>query len=949
MSDARRLRLEVVLQAVDKATRPVQRLLDANKDLARAVKQGRDQLTALNREQKRLDGFRELKSGIKESGIEMRNATAKAEALRKQLDAVQGGATRKKAIDDQIKSLQAVEAQLDKATIAMNKRARLAGKTAYVDAERDAFLKLQEQTASTLRQINRLKAEQKALAAQTPVNTAQVRKLSRQYKDAQSTADKLTQAHRNKLTTFRQMRSELLEAGIRTKEFSRHEAELKTRIDATKQALREKEAALARLAEKERHLAAAQAQYQKGMASRNAMLGTGVSLMGAGTVTLAPVAKTVKDYVAFENAMLGIARQVDGARDAGGKLTPVYYDMARQIKQLGAELPIPVTQIAEMVTAGARMEVPREELIEYTRTVSMMATAFDAMPDEIAESMGKVAKNFRIPTNAIMGLADSINYLDDNAISKGNDIIDVLNRTSGVVSTVAMSARDAAALGSTLLTLGERTETAGTAINAIVQKFAAADKGTKKFRSALDEIGLSSAHVQRGMATDATGTLFRIIEAVKRLPEDKRIGVMVELVGLEHSDTLAKLVDKPDELQRQIGLANGSQAKGSMSREFSARQDTMSAHWQRLQNRIFNTSSESGGGLRATVIDLIDSTGRLLERFDTFAKNNPGLVSGLLKAAAAAGALLLAAGGLTLSMAAMQGPLVIARYGLRLLNIRAGGLSGGFKLLKAGIGKVGTALKWIGRLALANPILAIIAVIATAAFLIWDNWETLGPKIEGLWQSIKGTCSSAWNGIRNTWNEFWQDMDALANGGTVNINATLLKWSPITPIKAVFVAVWDFFVPEQFQQFGSNIIQGIIDGLFSKFPALKDAVGKIAAWFKGVFGDDTAGAQAVAKATQIEASLPKPAKAGATKLAAIGTGIAIGTAPAMAAPVSFDTRPAMTVRSAASTPAPAPITININAPAGADPQAIARLVRDELRQIDNQRAARQRSRLADRD
>jgi TP901 family phage tail tape measure protein len=88
----------------------------------------------------------------------------------------------------------------------------------------------------------------------------------------------------------------------------------------------------------------------------------------------------------------------------------------------------------------------------------MMATAFDAVPDEIAESMGKVAKNFRIPTNAIMGLADTINYLDDNAISKGDDIINVLNRTSGVVSGVAMSARDAAALASTLLTLGERTE-----------------------------------------------------------------------------------------------------------------------------------------------------------------------------------------------------------------------------------------------------------------------------------------------------------------------------------------------------------------------------------------------------------------------------------------------------------------------------------------------------------
>lgn len=118
----------------------------------------------------------------------------------------------------------------------------------------------------------------------------------------------------------------------------------------------------------------------------------------------------------------------------------------------------------------------------------------------------------------------------------------------------------------------------------------------------------------------------------------------------------------------------------------------------------------------------------------------------------------------------------------------------------------------------------------------------------------------------------------------------------------------------------------------------------------GKAGDKGTLAQAPAvKASQIDAALPKPAKAGATKLAAIGTGIAIGTAPAMAAPVSFDTRPAMTARSTGIAPAPAPVTIHIHPPAGADPQAIARLVRDELRQIENQRAARQRSRLADRD
>jgi TP901 family phage tail tape measure protein len=938
MSDARRLRLEVVLQAVDKATRPLRSLLKTNDDLARSIKATRDRLKQLDTQNANIESWRKFKGELKANSQALADTASKANDLQRKLKELNAVPAQKKTLDAQVR---AKEKELDWAR--KNLADQMSLRTHYNPALVDKYA---SEVSKLTGQLGQLKKESAALS---DLEKTSKQKLTKEFEAAVKKTKQLKEEQAQLRNNLSGVRKRMDEAGISTIGLAKHQAALRKSVKDANETLEQQKAQLKAVADRQRKLAGAQAQYQRSMATRNAMLGNGASLVAAGAVTLSPAAKTVKDYVAFEDAMLGIARQVDGARDAGGKLTPVYYDMARQIKQLGADLPIPVTQIAEMVTAGARMEVPRHELIDYTRTVAMMATAFDAVPDEIAESMGKVAKNFRIPTNAIMGLADTINYLDDNAISKGNDIIDVLNRTSGVVSTVAMSAKDAAALGSTLLTLGERTETAGTAINAIIQKFAAADKGTKKFRSAVEEIGLTSAQVQRGMATDATGTLFRVIEAIKRLPEDKRIGVMVELVGLEHSDTLAKLVDKPDELQRQIGLANGNQAQGSMSREFSARQDTISAHWQRLQNRIFNTSSESGGGLRATIMDLIDSTGRLLERFDTFAKNNPGLVSGLLKAAAAAGAVLLAAGGLTLSMAAMQGPLVIARYGLRLLTIRAGGLSGGLKLLKAGIGKVGTALKWIGRLALANPILATIAVIATAAFLIWDNWETLGPKIEGLWQSIKGTCSSAWDGIKNTWNEFWRDMDALGNDGTVNVNATLLKWSPITPIKAVFVAVWDYFVPEQFQQFGSNIIQGIIDGLFSRFPALKDAVGKIAAWFKEVFGANSAAMPAVANVTQMEASLPGPAKAGATKLAAVGAGVAIATAPAMAAPVSFDTRPAMALHSAGDAAAPAPITINIHPPAGADPQAIARLVRDELRQIENQRAARQRSRLADRD
>ena len=81
MSDARRLRLEVVLQAVDKATRPLQRLLGTNKDLARTVKATRDQLKALERAKGLTGQFDALRGSIRETVAEMRKARERVERL----------------------------------------------------------------------------------------------------------------------------------------------------------------------------------------------------------------------------------------------------------------------------------------------------------------------------------------------------------------------------------------------------------------------------------------------------------------------------------------------------------------------------------------------------------------------------------------------------------------------------------------------------------------------------------------------------------------------------------------------------------------------------------------------------------------------------------------------------------------------------------------------------
>lgn len=494
------------------------------------------------------------------------------------------------------------------------------------------------------------------------------------------------------------------------------------------------------------------------------------------TVALgATVASPVVMAARFETAMLGVAKQVDGARDSSGKLTSVYYEMGKQIQQLGREIPLATNEIADMVTAGSRMGVARDQLIDFTRTSAMMADAFELPAGELADNMGKIAGLFKIPIPAIGELADSINYLDDNAISKGGDIIEFLTRTGGVASAVKVTGQEMAALGSTLLTLGERTETAGTAANAMFQKFAAADKGTKNFKSALKELGISSAAVQKGMQQDATGTMMKVLAAIGKLPKEKQLGVMVELVGLEHSDTLAKLANNTEEWRRQLALANSEAAKGSMSREFAARLQTTNAQWTLMKNRTSEVAVNLGSVLLPAINDTFKAISPLVNVVADFARENPKVTKAIVGTVVALTSLKV--GGLALGYAFtfVKGA-ALSTVGL-FYRVSAGAAVAGVSTTAAAAGPTllgkafmfaGKGIIWMGRALLMNPIGLAITAIAGAAYLIYDNWDKLKPWFTALWDDIVAKFETAVvkiGGMIDSVKQKWNDTKDAVTGG----------------------------------------------------------------------------------------------------------------------------------------------------------------------------------------
>lgn len=615
MSD-NNLRLQVILNAVDKLTRPFRSAQASSRELAAAVKKSRDAIKQLDQAGNSLDSFRKLQAENQKLGDRLNYARQRANLLSHELGAMGPPSQRQ--------------------VVALG-RQQLA--------------------------VQRLEERQKKLQHQTAL-----------------------------------VRAELYRAGISASDGASATARITRETMRYNRQLSEQEARLRRVGEQQRKMHAARATYSRSLEVRDRIAGAGATTTAAGLAMGAPVMAAVKSYASMEDAMKGVAKQVNGLRDDNGNRTKQFYDMQDAIKAASEQLPMENGAIdyAALVEGGARMGVTNQDdpyedqkrdLLAFASTAAKAATAFELPADELAEGLGKIAQLYKVPTRNIEQLGDALNYLDDNAMSKGGDIINVLQRMGGVADRLDF--RKAAALGSTFLSLGAAPEIAASASNAMVRELSIATMQSKRFFEGMDLLKLNPAEIEKQMTTDAMGTIQRVLEKVNNLPQDKRLSAMTMIFGKEFGDDAAKLANNLPELQRQLKLTSGSGANGSMQKESDINKDSLSAQWLLVKTGAQNAFSSLGETLRQPLMDIMGMVKGVTGALRRWVEQNPVLAGTLMKVAAATAAVTVGLGTLAVAVAAVLGPIAVIRFSLSVLGVKT------LPSVAAAVTRTGSALSWL--------------------------------------------------------------------------------------------------------------------------------------------------------------------------------------------------------------------------------------------------------------
>ncbi|WP_368880234.1 phage tail tape measure protein [Proteus mirabilis] len=774
------LKLQVVLSAVDKLTAPFRSAQESNKRLASAVRQSRDSLKTLNQQASQIDGFRKIKQQLTSTQQAYQSATQRVATLAKEI-------------------------------------------------------------------ANSENPTKKQLEA---------------FKKAQREAGQLKTKYEQLQQSVQRQRSALQANGISTNQLGQAQRRLNGDIERTTQQLRRQENQLRRSAEQERRMAAAKSQYQKTLDVRNKMAGAGATMTATGAGMLYSAKQTLMPGYEFNVGMSKVQ-----ALTRLDKNSDEFKMLREQARELGATTAFTANQVAQGQAFYAMAGFKPEQIKNAMPGTLAMSLAGDIDLGTTADIGSNILTGFKLDSDQMGRVSDVL----VGAFTRSNTSLTMLGDTMKYVAPVAsglgVDLETAAAATGKLGDAGIQGSMAGTSLRAILGRLAEPPKMAAK---ALEELGIKTRDA-KGNLRDFPELLAELDKKTAKMGNAQRAGFFKHIAGEEAFSALSVLAEQAGKGELQTLVADLKQAKGEAQKVAGTMTDNLSGDMKNLQSAWEDLGIQIFDGIDSPLRQISQSITRVISKVGVWMKENPELAKTLTMIGLAIAGIITTLGILSLSIAAMLGPLAAAKLSLSILGIKGGSA---LTLLLKPIKLLGSAFLGLGKAMLANPILLVIAAIAAAVYLIYKNWDTIGPYVYKVWdtvkrytaiawQALKDTIKSAWEAIKyiffnwtplgliikhwdsivsytqTTWtmiktkiSDVWEGIKTTLKNGWNNIVKSVQEtWETI---KTTISTKWNEIVedtkalPAKFLQFGSDLIDAIIQGIKNKWTDFKNSIGELA-------------------------------------------------------------------------------------------------------------------------
>lgn len=640
---------------------------------------------------------------------------------------------------------------------------------------------------------------------------------------------------------------------------------------------------------------AGQSVQKFGNATQDRLAGVGKAMTVAGAATTVMGVQAIKNFGSFQQALNqaaviagGTSKDIDGLADVANRM--------------GAELPISAQDAANAMVAmardGASIGTIKKEFPAIAQAATAAGADLQTTASVVQQSMNIWGKSLKSPQQAAGILVQVANQSNASIESMQQALADVGPTASAAGYSMQDTANAIGLLTNTGMSAAQAAENLNHAI-VLMQS------PTKQSKAYMDQLGISFRDAQGNMKSlpqiaGELNTAFdkasKSTQGFGKAQQDAALKAMFGQDGMRVMRTLMKSVaDETDNtttswnasskaIEKFAGTTatatkNLSSQANEMQQNLGSKIEQLGGNWEALSNKAMAAK----GGFNSSLLDMMNSTLEWASSSDSsIAKVTRGFI-GLSPvigpATTALGGFITNAGkimgvtggivsglgnaGKVIRVFAMAGgdiskvtqALTVLSKESKIAKIALNGLKAGssvFSFLVTATSKAGQAFSALTSIMMANPFIAIAAVIAVvvAALVLFFTKTKLGQQ---LWQSFTQFLSSAWQGLVSIAQSVWS---AIASKFTTVVGVIKGVWSGITSffsglwqgIVSIATTVWNSFVTsispivEAFKtlwssltEFFSTLWQGIVtvaqtiwSGLSAFFSALWQGIVAVA-------------------------------------------------------------------------------------------------------------------------
>ncbi|WP_081025257.1 phage tail tape measure protein, partial [Pseudomonas savastanoi] len=342
-----------------------------------------------------------------------------------------------------------------------------------------------------------------------------------------------------------------------------------------------------------------------------------------------PLIAGVKAAIGFETSMAGVKRSVSFE-------TPQQFQqMGSDILDLSERLPESANGIAAIVAAGAKANVPREELTGFASDAVKMGVAFDQTAAESGDMMASWRSSFQMTQPQVAALSEKINVLGGNNLEKK---IATMVTAMGPLGPVAgMASGQLAAMGATLASVDVPADVAASGMKRFMQSLT---EGGAAKAGAFEALQLDVNQLTQGMQSDPSGTIEKVLTAVSSVDPGKQSDVITQLFGAESLGAITPLLANLDVLRSNLAkVGEGVQNSGTIEKEFADNSQTTATAIKEMTNRVDRLGINIGSMFLPAMNEAMAVIGPMISQVAALAAEHPGVIKGVVAAAIAFGVL----------------------------------------------------------------------------------------------------------------------------------------------------------------------------------------------------------------------------------------------------------------------------------------------------------------------